>query len=264
MKGQRSSAYPSYSISYCLNLCETIYKTYGTSHRASREELATTLNLSVGNIIMKISSCSQYGLLDMKSKEGYKVSELFVRYFRPIDEKQSIEAKIEAFKSPTLYQSLISSFSGGILPPVKPLSNILLQKHSISESACESAASIFIENAKELNLLTVDNEFNVDGFSEKNNIEIEEIETEAFNAKQSISNNQNDLSSNVIVQPVKTQEPNQAQNNFSNNGFVPSNGVVINILLKEKRTAQLVLPNDAMSGDLETIINWIRLMKESF
>lgn len=260
MKGQRSSAYPSYSISYCLNLCETIYKTYGTSHRASREELANTLNLSVGSIVMKISSCTQYGLLDMKSKEGYKVSDLFVRYFRPIDEKQSFEAKIEAFKNPTLYHSLIDSFSGGILPPVKPLSNILLQKHSISESACESAASIFIENARELNLLSDDNEFNVD-VAFANNTEIEEVEIESFETEQ-YSKNQNN-NSDLITQPVKTQESNQNQNN-NTNGFVPSNGVVINILLKEKRTAQLVLPNDAMSGDLETIINWIRLMKESF
>ena len=258
MKGQRSSAYPSYSLLYCLNLCETIYKTYGTSHRASREELATTLNLSVGNITMKISSCTQYGLLDMKSKEGYKVSDLFVRYYRPINEKQSFDAKLEAFKHPTLYQALIGSFSGGILPPVKPLSNILLQKYSISESACESAASIFIENAKELNLLANDNEFNADGIEKASEIEeVETIEAESYDSNQS-SNPQN-----INIPQIKPQDNSQSNSNPST-GFVPSNGVVINILLKEKRTAQLVLPNDAMAGDLETIINWIRLMKESF
>jgi hypothetical protein len=262
MKVQRSAAYPSYSLSYCLTICDTIYKNFGTSHRATREELSTALNLSVGNLQMKISSCVQYGLLDMKSKEGYKVTELFVRYKRPIDDNQATSAKIEAFKNPPLYEGLIGAFDGEILPPVRPLSNILYQKYSISESACESAASIFIENAHELNLLSEDNELNVDESKVNKAIEYYEEELPIKNTNRKDLNDNISNSTNAVIISEANTEKNP--NNSNQNGFTPSNGVVINILLKDKRTSQLVLPNDAVSSDLDTIINWIRLMKESF
>lgn len=106
-------------------------------------------------------------------------------------------------------------------------------------------------------MLSDDNEFNITGTSNKIE-EVEEVEVETI--VQNPTNNKSVNNANVIISEPKTQE----NNNNQNSGFIPSNGVVINILLKDKRTAQLILPNDAMSGDLDTIINWIRLMKESF
>lgn len=245
---QRSASYPSYTIPYCLDICTQIYKNYGTNYRATREELSNILGISVGNLTQKVSAAVQYGLLDLKSKEGYKVDDLFVRWYRPLDEEQKNSSLIEAFKSPTLYINLIESFEGSIMPPLKPLSNILLQKHSISERACEKAASIFLENAEELGLFDKDNRLtfngadNDDGYSEE---EIEEL-----------------VSGNVVLH--EEQQPRSNTNSSSDKKFINQEGVLIPILLKDRRTAQLGLPHDAKSEDLDTIINWIRLMKESF
>lgn len=261
MKSQRSSSYPAHTLFYSLEFCEKIYKNYGANYRATREELGDALKASPHTLVLKISAAVQYGLLDMKSKEGYKVSDLFVKYFRPIDESQKKEALLTGFKSPTLYESLINTFDGQILPPEKPLANILLQKHNISEVACEKAAQIFLENAKNLGLLNDENMFSVNS---KINLEPEIAEVDDFIIEETeisaipISKDAGTLNSNI------RNAESVDRDRDDKNGFTNSSGVVINILLKDRRTAQLGLPNDATSSDLDTIINWIRLMKESF
>ncbi|MEM6813268.1 MAG: hypothetical protein AAF600_02625 [Bacteroidota bacterium] len=177
-----------------------------------------------------------------------------------------MDVKLEAFKNPPLYSSLIESFENNILPPVLALSNILFQKHNISEAACEKAASTFIENANELNIITGEGmlilssseifaEDEIEDEYDKSN----EIETDKVEVYESVIKGKTDLKT-----IVENQKDNKRFQN-ANAGAIPnSSGVVIPILLKERRTAHLGLPNDAKSEDLDTIINWIRLMKESF
>lgn len=265
MKRQRSAAYPYYSISYCLEFCSKIYKNLGT-YRATRQEIAKVLEVHVGTLSQKLGTCGQYGFIDVKPKEGYMTSDLFLKWYRPVNESQGMDVKLEAFKNPPLYSSLIESFENNILPPVLALSNILFQKHNISEAACEKAASTFIENANELNIITGEGmlilssseifaEDEIEDEYDKSN----EIETDKVEVYESVIKGKTDLKT-----IVENQKDNKRFQN-ANAGAIPnSSGVVIPILLKERRTAHLGLPNDAKSEDLDTIINWIRLMKESF
>ncbi|HMC00128.1 MAG TPA: hypothetical protein VKN14_03725 [Flavobacteriaceae bacterium] len=252
---QRSASYPSYTIRYSLDICTAIYKNYGTNYRASREELSEILGISVGNLTQKVSAAVQYGLLDLKSKEGYKVSDLFVKWFRPINDNQMEEALIEAFKSPTLYGNLIEVYENHIVPPLKPLSNILLQRHSISESACEKASGIFLENAQELELLDNENRL---VFGKSLDVDYEEPDEEDnFNGipkKESTDKV-------VFPQIIKKNNSNEGDN-YSGNSV--QDGVIINVLLNNRRTAQVILPKDVTPKDCDTIKDWIDMIRKSF
>ncbi|WP_340066896.1 hypothetical protein [Ascidiimonas aurantiaca] len=279
MKKTRSASYPSYTIHYCLDLCKKIYINYG-SYRAKREDISKVLGLSVGSLNQKIGSSVQYSFLDVKNKEGYLVTDLFLRLYRPKSEEDKNEAFLEAFKSPTLYENLVNVFENSIIPQYKALSNILFQDHNISNNACEKAASIFLENATELNLIDDDGMLILKGnssLSDYENINEKEIETKSevikpnddtsqqedqFSKTEYIQNNfdnkPNDIAS-IITQPVIKEKEDQR-------GFAKTNsdGIIINVLLKERRTAQLILPNDAKASDLDTITNWINMMRQSF
>ncbi len=130
MKRTRSATHPVYSIEFCLDYTEKIYKNYGAQYYASREDLATIFNQSSAAQQQKISSCVQYGMLELKSGDGYRVSDLFTKYYRPSTSDIEIgrrESLLEMFKNPTVYQSIVEMFDGNILPAERPLSNILFQ-----------------------------------------------------------------------------------------------------------------------------------------
>ncbi len=252
---QRSAAYPSYSISDSLDFSEKIYKNYGNNYRATREEIAEALNYSVGSLTQKVSAAVQYGLLDMKSKEGYQVTELFVKWYRPISDEAKHEALVEAFKSPPLYNDLIQVFEGNILPPLKPLANILLQKHNISEKACDKAAEIFEFNAELVSALTGERILVLD--KEAKEIVVDDFEQEEVEDKIQTDDNYN---SPMVVQPPKPENENHTNSgSFENRKPIPHN-----IPLRDKLPAQLLLPSDVNQEDFKFIISYIQLIKDQY
>lgn len=265
---QRSAAYPSYTLEDSLEFSEKIYKNYGSSYRAKREEIAGALGYSVGSLTQKISSASQYGLLDMISKEGYQVTDLFVKYFRPISEKAKKEAIVQAFKSPPLYENLLAVFDNNILPPVAPLANILLQKHSISEKACDKAAEIFEQNIIFVGGLNQDRRisFNIEEievFEDQEEI-IEDTTPDVLDSKYSHSQESN--TPNLYKDPVDFKNTSQNSNNqnFSKNNSNNNNAIPHNIPLKNKLPAQLLLPSDVTAADFDFIISYIGLIRNQY
>jgi hypothetical protein len=231
-----------------LDFASKVYKIYGSSYRATREEIATALNYSAGSLNLKISTAVQYGLLDLKSKEGYIVTDLFVRWNRPISEEDKNEALKEIFKNPSLYSELLESFNGNILPPIKPLANVLLQKHNISNSACDKAAEIFEENANYISALTEERRLILD-----REIELADAE-EVFEEIPKINRPPMDL-------PAMRQEPEKSE---SKTNPIFQDSIPYNIPLKGKRPAQLLVPSDIQSRDFEFIIDFITLMKRQY
>jgi hypothetical protein len=259
---QRSAAYPYYTILESLDFAGKIYKNYGSNYRATREQIAEALGYSVGSLTQKVSAATQYGLLDMKSKEGYMVTPLFVKWYRPINNEAQKEALVESFKNPPLYESLLQVFENNILPPLKPLASILLQKHSISENACDKAAEIFEENAKMIGVLNDNRELS---FNNGNIDVIEEIIEEEI--EDSNNNQFTNLYSPAIVE--KTNKSNSRQNtdqdqnsNNKENDF--NNPIPHNIPLKNKLPAQLLLPSDVSSADFDFIISYIGLIRNQY
>ncbi|WP_422008296.1 hypothetical protein [Roseivirga pacifica] len=157
---KRSSSYPSDTINKCIDFVSQIYKTHGDSYFISREEIAKTFNQSAGSLQKRIGTCNQYDLLDLSVGQGYKPSSLFKKIFRPLNSNEVLEGKIECFRSPKLYQSLISLFEGSIVPTLDPLTNRLArEEYGLSDKAAHVAAKIFLENCEDLDLL--DNENNL-------------------------------------------------------------------------------------------------------
>lgn len=250
-RSQRSSPYPSYTIEHCIELVKKIYTNFGSgSYYAKREEIAKVLKFSAAYLQTQVSSANQYGLLELKQGEGYKPSPLFLSIHRPLNKDDKSNALITVFESPPLYSALIESFKGQILPTEDPLSNILLHRHNISEGANDKAASIFIENARYLNLLKEDNILVLDPYST-----LDETDT-------------NDLNDDVkIIPDVEDNKLNKElslRKNVSNHEFSSDNLIPFNIPLKGKRTAQIVVPSDVNNTDFDFIINFINLMKQQF
>ncbi len=257
-RSPRSPSYPSYTLEYCIVMVTKIYDNFGSgNYYAKRGEIAKTLGFSEAHLQTQVSSANQYGLLELKSGEGYKPSPLFVKIYKPIDEEQKQLSLIEAFKSPKLYVSLIEKFENQVLPKINPLSNILLQHFKISPTASEKAATIFVDNAIFLNLL---NGENILRFSSNINVDIEDKSKNVVKKLEILNKNEESdkIPKDIFIDNSKGKEEQRRDNNFSE-PFLP-----FNILLKGKRRAQLLLPNDIESNDFDTIINWMRLMKESF
>ncbi|HBC05156.1 MAG TPA: hypothetical protein DC015_13420 [Aequorivita sp.] len=255
---QRSASYPSYTILESLDFAEGIYKNYGNSYRATREEIAEALGYSASSLTQKVSAAVQYGLLDLKSKEGYRVTDLFVKCFRPISDEAKQEGIIECFKSPQLYSDLIEVFENNILPPSKPLANILLQKHSIAEKACDKAAEIFETNAVDVGAIGDDRVLrlkikNTNVVEEEVDVEQEEEQDIIIEEshKPTIYKNSNNNHQNKRI--------NEDDRSFNENSPIPHN-----IPLKNKLPAQLLLPSDVSSADFDFIISYIGLIRNQY
>lgn len=252
-RSQRSSPYPSYTLERCIELVATIYNNFGgTNYFAKREEIAQVVGVSAANVQTKVSSAKQYNLLELKSGMGYRPSSLFVSIYRPINEESKKEAIIEAFKSPALYSALIAQYENEMIPSEVPLSNIILHHHNISEGANIKAASIFIENARSLGLLTSENILTLSNKESgmEDIVEAEDIDSE-HNTYSQQQLEKTDFSRN-------TSEP------IPSPASVSGKKIPFNIPLKGKRTAQILVPEDVRSTDFDFIINFINLMKQQY
>jgi len=253
---QRSSSYPSYSIEYCIGLVAKIYSNFGGgSYYAKREEIAEVLKVSTGHLQTQVSSANQYGLLELKTGQGYKPSKLFLSIHKPVDAYEKSKALIEVFKSPPLYSALVEKFENDILPAELPLSNILLHHHNISEGANEKAASIFIENVKFLGFLNDENVFKIE-----NNSITEKIEETVIDEPQGIKNNVSLVRSDDRIK----QNDEYSMIDDEKGKSIFDKPMPFNIPLKGKRTAQIIVPADVRDTDFDFIINFINLMKQQF
>ena len=235
---KRSSAYPSFSIKYCVSVVEKIYNTYGPSTYVSREDIAKAVGKNEGYMQMPISSSVQYGLLDRKSKVGYKPSELFLKIFKPLDDSELREAQLTTIRNPKLYSDIFSTSSNERFPSISGLETIMVRNHEISLAASKKAASILYENINNFGLIDSNGILNLDG--------VENEETE---------NNQSDSNSHEEkYELVTTEEVNQNSDKdhielaLENIDFRK-----IEIPLSERKKATLLVPENINAKDLDII-----------
>lgn len=254
---QRSHAYPSHLIQSSIDYVTKIHTGLGNTSHNTRETIAKVLGLSPASVTIPLSSCVQYGLIEMKSKIGYKPTQRFERIRKPLNEQEKKDALLECFKNPTLYEGLIAEFSGNILPVQIGLSTILYRKYHISESASEKAAEIFIENARNLGLLNDENRLiissqNADN-TEQNIDSIPIVETETVTKH---------TTNNYLLQsptPKFTKPANEQQSTIVNNPDANS----IDIPLRSGQfIAKLVVPKDVTNEDLNKIAKFIEALRE--
>jgi hypothetical protein len=239
---ERSNSYPAFSVEYAFELTRKIYLQFGSSSHNTRETIAKVLKMSPNYLIIPLSTATQYGLLEMKSKIGYNPTPLFVQYYKPENDEEKRTAQLECLKKPKLYDALLNAYKGNKLPSAHALATTLFRRYNIAENASLKAAEIFIDNLKGLSLLDEEN----------NLLEIDQTESNLEN------NNQQPSTNNVPA------------NNGGNNPF--NHVATINptltdlsmgIKLNDGRKATLIYPEDITDGDWSKIVRVINAMKEN-
>lgn len=246
-RSKRSNSYPSYTIAECLELTKVIYSNFGDSIYVSRIQIAKVLNKAEPTIQTLVSSAGQYGFLEVKPKDGYKVSSAYRKIHKPLpDTTEKEDALYEAFLRPKLYQGIIEGISEGQQLKVAGLATILFRSHGISENVCEKAAEVFIENARFLELLDADGAFHRD---QKNQ------ETEQEKKRDEVVDGKN----NEVNQDKKIDPTVKDSNKFT----APEGYIPYNVRLKGGRLFQFFTPSDFSGDDIVTVIKNLDLMKET-
>jgi hypothetical protein len=196
--------------------------------------------MSVGSLLMKISSGVQYGLLEMKSGEGYKPSDIFTRIYKPLDDAEKRGAEIQCFLHAELHKQLYTQHIGKRLPAIGGLSILLFRNYKVAEDASERAAKIFIDNLKELGLLGEENY-------------VLDISNEA--------NPEPDEVSQAVTYLPETPQIEQKQSGIVDISTQMVDAPPIPVFTKNG-IARLIMPNGFDADDLETVIEIITVYKK--
>ena len=228
---QRSVAYPSYSIPACIELVTKIDKTFSDVVYTNRESISKELGLSGGALLMNLSSCVQYNLLELKQNEGYKPTAIFKKIKRPLPDENIRDAYIVCFRDPELYKKLINDFSGKQLPQEGGLANILDRKYGVVGNASSIAAKIFLRNVNFIGLLDEGNILNLENVAALDSSSLDDVIPPANNGA-------------VVDQKHPLSLPPSSTDNSS---------VEIPVFLKGKRLAKIVLPGDFDDEDVAKV-----------
>jgi hypothetical protein len=239
----RSIAYPSYTIRQSSDLVKRINQEFGNTIYNKREHIAEQLGMSVGNLLMKLSSAVQYGLLEMKSGEGYKPASLFTRIYKPLNEEEKREAEIQCLLNAELHKQLYEQHKGRRLPNIGGLSILLFRNYKVAEDASERAAKIFYENLKDLELIG------------EENLVIDFSESVAEDVKQE---SENIDSIAYLPEPTKSQVKQEAIVDISSQ-MVDAPPIPIFV---KGGVARLIMPSGFDADDLETVIEIISVYKK--
>jgi len=236
---QRSSPYPSYTIESCVKFTTRVDDEFLDIDFTPVQDISNTLNLSGGAFLQQLSSCVQYGLLELKQKVGYKPSLLFKKIRKPLPSENVNDLLVECLQRPSLYKRLINDLREKQLPSEKGLANTLDRNYAIKGNAANLAAKVFIKNIASLGLVSPDNILKLDAsyipFEEADEVEVSEevVETKAEKPQ--------------LLALTEQRKPAAEEKSFKTRE-IPV------FLQGDNREAKLVLPIDFTEDDLKRIV----------
>ena len=157
---EKSVQYPAYDLSSCIEFVQVVDTLGGK--QVAEGSLLSELGLSSSNTKSytgKLSSCRQFGLLEFKA-DLLSVTERAKLILYPTEEQKDAQReklRMEAFRSPPLYQKLITKFDGKSVPRLETLANILMNECKIAKAVKNNAAKVFVSSAKFAGVLGDDN-----------------------------------------------------------------------------------------------------------
>lgn len=234
-KGSRESKrklYPVRELKYIIDFVAKIYNQLGASLYHSREDIAKTHNLAVLTIKQVLSTAQQYALLDLKHGTGYKVSPLFVKIHKPLNEAEKKGAVIDSLKSCNMINKLLKDYEGHVVPQLPGITNNIVRTFDLKESLAQKVAEIFLSNLRDFSLI-----------DESNNLSLN-VETKADE------------------KPSSDDKTPPSKNNFESKP--EDQGVtVIPIPLKALgKKAYLHLPDGYTDADLNRIAKFVNALKD--
>jgi hypothetical protein len=226
----RSVAYPSYTIHSCFELTSKIDKIFTDVVYTPREDISERLGISGGAFLMQLSSCVQYDLLEIKSKDGYKPTAIYKKMKRPLPDENVNDFFLECLQAPELYKKLINDFKDRQLPQLEGFANILDRKYGVVGNASLQAAKIFLKNLAALELISVDNIFKIEGGITP----VEEVLPGDYTAKEEPIQIQSHKV--TLLQAPHTENASTLNSNLKTKE--------IPIFLKDNREAKIIVPID--------------------
>jgi len=154
-KGEKQiqTSYPSEAINPSITLVKQIVTAKGEINPISKKDISVITEKAEATLAMKLSTCVQYGLLKLSFGKGYLPGENYHKYTY----EDQATALLRIFSSPPLYQRLIADLNGKMLPNEKDFAQHLKNNYSLNPNSSEKAAKIFLENARNLNLIDSNN-----------------------------------------------------------------------------------------------------------
>lgn len=154
---QQQSSWPSETILASVDLVNKIVEQKGSAKPVSRREISVITGKAEATLVMKLSSCVQYGLLESKFGQGYVPGAFYDKYTNPVFESDKTKVCLQMFANPDLYKRLINEYNGKSLPNETGLSNHLKSDFELNPNSAIKAAKIFFENCRDLNLIEAGN-----------------------------------------------------------------------------------------------------------
>jgi len=237
----RSVAYPSYTISSCVELVEKIDKEFTSITFTPKDSISKYIGLTGGAFFMHLSSCVQYDLLQLKSNEGYKPTQQFKKIQKPLPSENVNDLLLECLNHPDLYKKLIGEFKDKQLPTESGLANILDRIYSVKGNASKIAAKVFLKNLATLGLITEGNILKFDSYISF----IEEEEVPAAEEK----------SQTTLLVPVTLQNKSEKKEQKENISEIAPKEIPI--FFKDGTEGKVVLPKNFTEEHLRRVLNVI-------
>ena len=239
---------PTETIRSCFELTDEIVKHKGTATPVNRVEVSVITGKALGTLIMKLSSCVQFGILNSKFGKGYQPSSLYDQYVNPIYEEDKKKVLLRILIQPDLYKRLIDEFNGKILPSEPGLVNHLKGIYKLNANSAIRAAKIFLENLRFVGVLDNSNRLRyitpIEGLTEENN--------------------------NVITESVSPSTQNTVERNTTHN-LISSNSehkadsqlLKFDIPLSGNKTASFSYPKMLLKKDMKIIVRALNFIASS-
>jgi hypothetical protein len=238
----RNSSYPSFTIENCIKFTTRIDSEFSNINYTPAKDISDTIGSSGGAFLQQLSSCVQYGLLELKSGEGYKSTERFEKIKKPLPSENVNDTLTECFQTPALYKRLLNDLREKQLPSEKGLANTLDRTYGVKGNAANVAAKVFLKNVQALGLLGAGNVLKLDNAY----IPFEETPEEDAEETPQVLNEQPKL----LIGPSDTKQQAELKQQMQNLGTreIPV------FLQGDKREARLILPIDFTEDDLKRIV----------
>lgn len=153
----RSIAYPSYTLDSSIKFVSQIHNEFTSLTFTPPDSISKALGLSGGAFLQKLSTATQYGLLQLKKGEGYKSTELFDKITKPIPSEDVGQSILECLQHPELYKKLLEDFKNKQLPSENGLANMLDRLYGVKGNGAVVAAKVFFNNISYAKLVNDNN-----------------------------------------------------------------------------------------------------------
>lgn len=145
-------SYVSKDLLQMIQFVAKIYDRLGHTDYHKNTAIAAVNGVKAVSIKMHLSSAQQYNLLELKRKEGYKVTDHFKRLYLWKSSDERTAAAIESLRNPSTYKVLFKDYEYNTVP-FEGVKNHLIKTFDMVPDAAAKAAEVFIKNLRDFGLL---------------------------------------------------------------------------------------------------------------